>query len=184
MSSLLLPSLDLIRSGICTHPVLLSFIQAHSPLIRPHNTFKAPPQTLTPAASHQILVSQRLRRPLAPHLAIYKWQITSVLSSLERIAGVILAGSVYIFGLTYVASPLLGWNMSSASIAAAFGAWPVIAKVATKFFVAFPFTLHAFNGVRYLIWDLGKQMGKRQVIKTGWLAVGAATLSAGWLAFL
>lgn len=52
-----------------------------------------PPKALTPADSYKILVSQRLNRPVAPHLAIYKWQITSVLSVLERITGAVLAGS-------------------------------------------------------------------------------------------
>lgn len=64
--------------------------------------------------------------------------------------------------------------------------WPIAAKIATKFAVAFPFTLHAFNSLRFLILDAAKLafFTKHEVIRTGWLAVAAATISALWLAFM
>ncbi|RDW85200.1 hypothetical protein BP6252_02790 [Coleophoma cylindrospora] len=122
--------------------------------------------------------------PTAPHLAIYKWQITSVLSVLERLTGIFCAGTLYIFGSAYVVAPYLGWDLSSASMAAAFAAWPILAKVALKFVFAFPWALHASNGVRMLVFDAGKQMSRPQVIRSGWVAVGAAVLGSGYLAVL
>ena len=104
--------------------------------------------------------------------------MSSVLSSLERITGVLLSGSLYVFGITYFASPYLGWDLSSASMAAAFGALPVAVKVAAKFCIAWPFAFHCFNGLRHLTWDTGRMITNRQVVKTGWIAVGATTLSA------
>ncbi|KAL3423936.1 succinate dehydrogenase cytochrome b560 subunit [Phlyctema vagabunda] len=144
--------------------------------------------SLSPTEAQQRLAVQRLRRPLAPHLSIYKWQMTSVLSSLERITGLLLAGGVYGFSLTYLASasplPLLDCDLSSTSIAAAFAAWSTPARLGIKFLVAFPCALHAFNGLRFLAWDCGKLMANRQVVWTGWVAVGAAMVSAAWLAVL
>jgi len=103
---------------------------------------------------------------------------------LNRITGVILSGGLYIFGAAYLVSPLFGWHLESASIAAAFGAWPVAAKVATKFAIAMPFTFHSFNGLRHLAWDMGKAFSNKTVIRTGWTAVGVSTATAVALATL
>jgi len=132
----------------------------------------------------QILARQRLNRPVSPHLSIYRPQITWYGSALHRITGSILSGGLYVFATAYLISPLLGWHLESASIAAAFGALPLAAKFAVKLGVALPFTYHAFNGVRHLVWDLGKQLTNKQVIKTGWTVVGLSVTSAVALALL
>ncbi|KAH8656492.1 succinate dehydrogenase cytochrome b560 subunit [Tricladium varicosporioides] len=141
-------------------------------------------QNMTPKDSYEILVAQRKNRPTSPHLTIYKPQITWILSSLTRITGSVLSGGFYIFGSLYLVAPLLGLNMSSASMAAAFGAWPVAAKVATKLLVAFPFTFHSMNGIRHLVWDMGRTFKNETIIKTGWTVVGLSTVSALFLALL
>ena len=62
---------------------------------------------------------------------------------------------VYVFGAAYLVSPLFGWNLDVATMAAAFGSLPVVAKVGIKSIVAFPFTFHSINGLRHLTWDTG-----------------------------
>ena len=131
-----------------------------------------------------ILAKQRLNRPVSPHLSIYKPQITWIGSSLNRITGIALSGGLYAFSLAYLVSPLLGWHLESASLAAAFGALPLAAKIPLKFTLALPFTYHSFNGVRHLIWDLGKQFTNQQVIRTGWTVVGLTVTSALALALM
>ncbi|PGH12953.1 succinate dehydrogenase, cytochrome b556 subunit [Helicocarpus griseus UAMH5409] len=131
-----------------------------------------------------ILPRQRLNRPVAPHLSIYQPQITWLLSSLNRITGVTLSSGLYVFATAYLVSPLLGWHLESASLAAAFGALPLAAKAGLKFTMALPFTFHAWNGCRHLIWDLGKQFSNKQVIATGWTVVGLTISSALALAFM
>lgn len=101
-----------------------------------------------------------------------------MLSSLERITGIIFAGGLYIFSTAYFASPYLGWDLSSASMAAAFGELPVAVKAAAKFCVAWPFAFHCFNGAKYLVWSAAGLLTNRQVIRTGWVVVGATTVSA------
>jgi len=96
----------------------------------------------------------------------------------NRITGAALSGGIYIFGSAYLVAPLFGWHLESATIAAAFGAWPVAAKVATKFAIAIPFTFHSFNGIRHLVWDTGAQFTNKQVIRTGWTVIGISTASA------
>ncbi|EZF22984.1 succinate dehydrogenase, cytochrome b556 subunit [Trichophyton rubrum D6] len=148
---------------------------------RPATSSAAPSGTAEP---NNILAKQRLNRPVSPHLSIYRPQITWYLSSLNRITGAILSGGLYIFASAYLVSPLLGWHLESASLAAAFAALPIAAKVAMKFTMALPFTFHCFNGVRHLVWDLGKQLTNQQVITTGWTVVGLTLTSALALALL
>ncbi|PYH92227.1 cytochrome b560 subunit of succinate dehydrogenase [Aspergillus ellipticus CBS 707.79] len=132
----------------------------------------------------KLLAQQRLNRPVSPHLSIYRPQITWIGSSIHRVTGLMLSGSLYLYATAYLASPMLGWDLGSASAVAAFAGLPIIAKVALKATLAMPFTYHCMNGVRHLIWDLGVGLTNPQVIKSGWTVVGLSTISALLLAFL
>jgi succinate dehydrogenase (ubiquinone) cytochrome b560 subunit len=139
---------------------------------------------VTSQSAADILVKQRLARPVAPHLSIYRPQITWILSSLNRITGLALSGTLYIYGLAYLIGPTVGWHLESTVLAASFAAWPLAAKVATKSIIALPFLLHSFNGVRHLIWDMGFNYSKQQVIRTGWFVVGLTAVGTAYLGFL
>ena len=148
--------------------------------IRPVTT-----QKMTPADSYEILVAQRKHRPVAPHLTIYQPQIPWILSGLNRITGVAVSGGFYIFGAAYLVSPLFGWHLDSASLAAGFAAWPVLAKVAAKFAVALPFTFHSINGLRHLVWDMALNFKNKNIALTGWAVVGLSFVSTlGLVAFV
>jgi succinate dehydrogenase (ubiquinone) cytochrome b560 subunit len=150
-------------------------------LSRPATTTTKPAaqtKATDPSSAYSILASQRLNRPISPHLTIYRPQVPWVMSGLSRISGSILSGGFYIFGSAYLAAPLFGWNLDSASMAAAFAAWPLVAQVATKLFLALPFTYHSWNGLRHLMWDMGWQMKNQQVIRSGWAVVGVSVVSA------
>ncbi|PQE24669.1 succinate dehydrogenase subunit C protein [Rutstroemia sp. NJR-2017a WRK4] len=135
-------------------------------------------QKVTPEDSYSILAAQRRKRPTSPHLTIYQPQIPWIMSGLNRITGCILSGSFYIFGLSYLASPLFGWHMDTASMAAAFAAWPMVLQVLAKFTFALPFTYHGLNGLRHLSWDMGKALKNKEVVRTGWAIVGLSVTSA------
>jgi succinate dehydrogenase (ubiquinone) cytochrome b560 subunit len=140
-------------------------------------------QLLSPKEGQQLLAIRRLDRPIAPHLSIYKPQMGSVLSSMMRITGVAYSGALYLFGITYLMSPYLGWDLSSATIAAAFGSLPWAAKSLIKFAVAWPVVLHCINGIRHLTWDTARGFNNSFIMKTGWGAVAATTLSVGYMVF-
>jgi len=137
---------------------------------------------LSASSGHEILAAQRKLRPVSPHLTIYQPQIPWILSMSHRLTGIVLSGAFYLFGASYLAAPLLGWHLDSASIAAAFGALPLLAKIALKFTIAMPFTFHGLNGFRHLAWDVGKQFKNITVIRTGWTVVGLSFVSALGLA--
>lgn len=142
------------------------------------------PVTSTTEDPSQILVKQRLNRPVSPHLTIYRPQIGWIGSSLHRISGVALSGSLYLWATAYLASPALGWHLESASMVAAMGALPVAAKIFLKATMALPFTYHSFNGLRHLTWDLGRGLSNNAIIKSGWTVVAVSVASALALAFI
>ncbi|KAK6439729.1 cytochrome b subunit of succinate dehydrogenase, Sdh3p [Oleoguttula sp. CCFEE 5521] len=133
-------------------------------------------------AHDSILAKQRLNRPVAPHLGIYKPQITWYGSAFNRITGVALSGGMYLFGIGYLVAPALGWHLESSVIAASFAAWPVALKVFTKFAVAMPFVYHSLNGFRHLAWDTASLIENGMVQKTGWAVVGLSVVGALGLA--
>lgn len=120
---------------------------------------------------------------MSPHLSIYKPQIGWIGSSLHRITGVILSGPLYLWATAYLASPVLGWHLESASMVAAMGALPVAAKILLKTTLALPFTYHSLNGLRHLTWDLGRGLTNPAIIKSGWVVIGLSVSSALALAF-
>ncbi|KAG8628386.1 hypothetical protein KVT40_004259 [Elsinoe batatas] len=135
-------------------------------------------------AQTSILARQRLQRPVAPHLGIYKPQITWYGSALNRITGSMLSGAFYVYGALYLVAPLFGWQVGTAVMAAGFAKWGVLAKTAVKLPFAFFFTYHSFNGLRHLMWDLGKGVNNVSVQRSGWVAVGLSVVSAVALCFV
>jgi succinate dehydrogenase / fumarate reductase cytochrome b subunit len=110
-----------------------------------------------------------VRRPLSPHLQVYKLQITSVLSILHRITGVALA----------VGSLLMVWWLVAAATSPE--AFYSVRDFTVSWFgrlLMFGWTVallfHLCNGVRHLAWDAGYGFEQGQYKATG-LAVLAAT---------
>ncbi|KAH6641022.1 hypothetical protein F5144DRAFT_562311 [Chaetomium tenue] len=141
-------------------------------------------QKLTPADATAILAKQRLNRPVSPHLDVYDKQQTWFGGSIwMRITGSAFSGSLYVFATAYLAAPLVGWHLESASLAAAFGALPFAAKGALKFLAAWPFAFHAINGVRHLLFDMAVGFKRQTIVKSGWYIWGASVVSGLYLAF-
>ncbi|VBB75797.1 Putative succinate dehydrogenase cytochrome B subunit, mitochondrial precursor [Podospora comata] len=147
-------------------------------------TRQATTQKISATEGRSILDAQRLNRPVSPHLEIYDKQQTYFGGSIwQRFTGSGLSGGLYVFGAAYLAAPLLGWHLESASLVSAFGALPFAVKSGVKFLVAWPFAFHAFNGVRHLALDLGMFMKRQQIVKGGWYIWGASLVSGLYLAF-
>ncbi|KAL2146543.1 hypothetical protein VTI28DRAFT_3433 [Corynascus sepedonium] len=141
-------------------------------------------QKITAEDQYSILAKQRLNRPVSPHLAIYDKQQTWFGGSIwMRITGSAFSGSLYLFATAYLAAPLLGWHLESASLAASFGALPLAVKGGLKFLAAWPFTFHFFNGIRHLLFDMAVGFKRQTIVKTGWYIWGASFVGGLYLAF-
>ena len=88
--------------------------------------------------------------PLTPHLQIYKWQISSLLSITHRIVGVINFFAV-IFICFWMMFFLLGetnYDNINFFLKYIFGKFLVIS-------LCWTFSFHILNEIRHLAWDLG-----------------------------
>ncbi|CCG80807.1 Succinate dehydrogenase cytochrome b560 subunit [Taphrina deformans PYCC 5710] len=130
------------------------------PLVR-----SAATTSLTQDESVALLEQQRRRRPNSPHLTVYKAQLTSTLSILNRLTGLALSGGLYVFAGAYLAAPLTGWHLDSATIAEAFGSLNEYTKFVLKTGAALPFTYHSWNGIRHLIWDTASELSLKGGMK-------------------
>ncbi len=105
-------------------------------------------------------------RPLSPHLQIYRPQITSVLSILHRITGVILSLGIVI---------LVGWLAAAAAGDPAYEMTIGLLNSLPGRLLLFGWTLaffyHFLNGIRHLEWDTGRGFGIPQVVRSGWTVV-------------
>ncbi len=117
-------------------------------------------------------------RPLSPHLSVYRWQYSMALSILHRFTGVMLSvGAVgmvvcllalasgpewggkleYLFSFAIVRLAALGWT--------------------------YCLFYHLANGVRHLVWDIGRGFDLKLARFSGWfvfLASFAATAAYWW----
>jgi succinate dehydrogenase / fumarate reductase cytochrome b subunit len=118
-------------------------------------------------------------RPLSPHLQVYRWQVTSVLSILHRFTGVAL-----VFGALLLAYWLTAaaYGPDAFARAQAFmGSW--FGRL-ILFGMTFALFYHLANGVRHLAWDIGWGFELATLHRTGIVVVivaGVLTVLA-WIA--
>lgn len=119
------------------------------------------------------------KRPMSPYMLgpYYKFEITSLLSILNRLTGVFMA--------LVMAPLLLCWLIALASGEQAFTALNIwLASIPGKLLIAasvYSFSFHLFAGIRHLIWDTGRMMEMQQVRLSGWLTVIASVVLSGYV---
>ncbi|EPB86119.1 succinate dehydrogenase (ubiquinone) cytochrome b560 subunit [Mucor circinelloides 1006PhL] len=134
-------------------------------------------------AETDILRAQRKLRPSSPHLTIYQPQLTWYMSSAHRITGCAMGGALYLGAMAYLAAPAFGYHSFDANtIVSSFGAAPEAVKISAKAILALPFTFHASNGIRHLIWDAGKCLDIKGVYNTGYVVLASTVLGTAYLA--
>ena len=90
------------------------------------------------------------KNPLSPHLQIYRWHVSSLLSITHRISGIInLLALIFIFYWIIVLS--FGENN-----------YELFLLIINSFFGKFiligftwSMSFHIFSGIRHLVWDIG-----------------------------
>ncbi len=117
-------------------------------------------------------------RPLSPHLQIYRWQLTMVLSILHRLTGIALAPGAVLLVYWLLAAAL--WPARFATAQAFMGSW-----FGTLVLVGFSYALfyHLCNGIRHLCWDAGWGFDLKTAYASGWVMVGVsiALTAAAWI---
>ncbi|MBT3697960.1 MAG: succinate dehydrogenase, cytochrome b556 subunit [Gammaproteobacteria bacterium] len=106
------------------------------------------------------------KRPLSPHLQIYKPQLTSVLSITHRFTGVVLSlFSILIpFSLVFIS---FGSDYYQLFLQILDHIIIKIILIGTVFSLAF----HLSNGVRHLFWDMGLGLSIKDSYMSGYLVI-------------
>ena len=117
-------------------------------------------------------------RPLSPHLTVYRWPITMVLSILHRATGLVM-----FFGLIVLAA----WLIQAAAGPEQYQNFRAIMSTPIGLLLligwTFAFFLHFGNGIRHLVWDSGRGFEKRHANASAWLVlIIAALLTAAFWA--
>ena len=109
-------------------------------------------------------------RPLSPHLQVYRWQLTMVMSILHRVSGVALVIGVFALAWWLLAVAAGGESYVAAA--------DCLASPLGKF-ILFGFSLalvyHLLNGIRHLLWDAGWGFDIPDVYRSGY-AVAVLTV--------
>ena len=119
-----------------------------------------------------------VERPLSPHLLIYRWPVTMVMSIVHRITGA---------GL-YFGTLLVAWWMIAA--AAGPNAYSTFAAFMNSYFgrlILFGYTWallhHLLSGIRHFVWDLGYgfKANEREALTWGALIGGISLTVLLWI---
>ncbi|MBN8890297.1 MAG: succinate dehydrogenase, cytochrome b556 subunit [Acetobacteraceae bacterium SCN 69-10] len=115
-----------------------------------------------------------VRRPLSPHLQVYKPQITSVLSIFHRMTGVALSAGTLL---------LVWWLVAAATSEGAYATVSGFIRSPIGWLLLFGWSValwfHFCNGIRHLFWDFGHGFELPQVHASGkavLVATGVLTL--------
>ena len=90
------------------------------------------------------------KNPLSPHLQIYKWQISSLLSITHRIVGVIniFAISLICFWVLFLILGESNYENVKEFLNSYLGKFLIIS-------LCWTFSFHILNEIRHIAWDLG-----------------------------
>ena len=117
--------------------------------------------------------------PLSPFM-LWRWHVTMFTSIAHRATGVALYGAALI---------LAGWALSLASGSQAYGVYMALLGSPLGKLILFGITVSAFyhlaNGVRHLVWDMGRGLDVKTANASAWgviiFAVVAAVAFWAWL---
>jgi succinate dehydrogenase / fumarate reductase cytochrome b subunit len=118
-------------------------------------------------------------RPLSPNIQIYRPQLTSVLSIINRITGVVMS----VFAMLLVV-----WLIAAAAGPQAYSRFHLLigSWFGQAMLLAFTFTffVHLCGGIRHLLWDAGYGFELRTIYVSGWTVVFASVVltAIAWIA--
>ncbi len=118
------------------------------------------------------VTNRPVHRPLSPHLQIYKWQLTSILSILHRATGIALAvGALYLAVWVIFASagPATYAKFESFNTS-------IVGRIVLGGWLFSGF-FHLCNGIRHLFWDAGYGFELKDAYRSGWIVVAVALIA-------
>jgi len=120
-------------------------------------------------------------RPLSPHLSVYRFTHTMVLSILHRVAGLYMAVGLLL---------LVAWLMAAAQGEDSYELFVTrwsggFVRLLLMAWLA-AFVYHFMNGIRHLFWDAGIAIERGPARRSAWLVIAATVIAlcfSGYLLF-
>ncbi|KII66180.1 Succinate dehydrogenase cytochrome b560 subunit [Thelohanellus kitauei] len=110
------------------------------------------------------------KRPLSPHITIWRWEFPMLCSLAHRGTGFFLSGAFAFVGLSMLfvdPETFLRWVKSFLHPSLLF---------LLKFGIVYSVTYHLMNGVRHMTWDVGKLLKVTSIYKSGYFVMAGAFL--------
>ncbi len=106
------------------------------------------------------------KRPLSPHLTVYRTEVNMITSILHRITGIALMLGISLIVIWFLGAALNSniFNLVSVGINSIFGKFIMLGSL-------FALWYHFCAGIRHLIWDLGIGFDLETVEKSSYLVV-------------
>ena len=111
------------------------------------------------------------RRPLSPHLSIYRPMLTMMMSIAHRISGV--GNSVGFLLLAWWLVAIAAGPDQYAQVSSFFGS---LAGRAVLLLFSWALIHHMLGGIRHLIWDTGRGLGKVSIEIFAWATIVGSTV--------
>jgi len=134
--------------------------------------------TMTPAQSQTLnkdfwSKNKQLNRPMSPHLSVYKPQLTSTLSILNRITGlgasvVLYAGGIGALFCTSQSFPEILQLVQDKV--------PHFLILTTKTALGGSLIYHTLGGIRHLIWDIGYGFKLKHLYLSGYVVIALTAI--------
>jgi len=120
-------------------------------------------------------------RPRSPNIQIYRPQITSVLSILNRMSGIALSAFAVLL-VVWLTAAAIG-PQTYGVVRGAIASW--VGQI-VLFGATFVFFLHFCGGIRHLVWDTVHGFELRSIYISGWAVVASSVVLtlAVWIASL
>ena len=106
------------------------------------------------------------KRPLSPHLDVYKWQVQMLTSILHRATGIALVAGM--LGLVWGLVALAGGEKSWAAFATCAGS---LLGQLVLFGFSWALAYHLINGVRHLVQDAGHGWSIPEFVRSSWISI-------------
>lgn len=115
--------------------------------------------------------SAEQQRPLSPNMQVYRLQLTSVLSIVNRLTGILLsiAGIALVIWLAAGAAGPQAYTIVKVALSSWIGQ-------AILFAFTLAFFLHLLGGIRHLVWDTVHGFELRAIYMSGWTVVAASAV--------
>jgi succinate dehydrogenase / fumarate reductase cytochrome b subunit len=114
-----------------------------------------------------------VRRPLSPHLQVYKWPVSMALSISHRVTGIGLGIGTLL--LTWWLIAAASTDEAFATVQAFLGSWLGVLLLCAW---AAALLFHLLTGIRHLFWDAGYGFEPRVYRSTGWGVIAVTAVAA------